>query len=122
MIAMVAALAVAAVLASGGGRRVHAAAAARPVQSSVVPGAAGLGLACPRVVVFAPGFARVDVDRFSPCGTYGNYVTIVLRRVRGSWVRAFEMSAWTCLSHPLPRLVLTELGLCLRGQDHTPRL
>lgn len=120
MLAMVAALAVAAVVSPGGGRRVQAREVARAVQSA---GAVGFGLRCPRLVVFAPGggFARVDVDRFSPCGTYGNYVTIVLRRVRGAWVRALEMSAWTCRSHPLPRAVLTELGLCPRGQEHTRR-
>ncbi len=124
MIAMVVAVAVATVGAPGGGRRVQAPAVSRPMQSAATPSTFGLGIACPRLVVFAPGggFARVDVDRFSPCGTYGNYVTIVLRRVRGSWVRALEMSAWTCRSHPLPRQVLGELGLCLRGQEHTRRL
>ncbi len=117
MIVMVGALAVAAVVAPGGGRREQARNVARPVPSA---GAFGLGVACPRLVVFASrdGFARVDVDRFRPCGTYGNYVTIVFRRVGGTWIRALEMSAWTCRSRPLPRPVLTELGLCLRGQEH----
>jgi hypothetical protein len=76
----------------------------------------GLRLNCARLTVFSPNgaYARIDLDRAGPCGTFGDQVTLILHRVHRTWVREFEASRWTCPISELPRPVATELGLCGR--------
>lgn len=57
-------------------------------------------------------FARVDFDRATACGTAGNHVTLILRRVRGAWVAEFDATSWSCPSKQLPQRVLAGLHLC----------
>jgi hypothetical protein len=71
---------------------------------------------CARLTVFSPDgtYARIDLDRASPCGTFSKQVTLILHRVDGVWMRELEASSWTCPMSQLPRPVATELGLCGR--------
>ena len=57
-------------------------------------------------------FARVDFDRATACGTAGNHVTLILRRVGGAWVAAFDATGLRCPSSALPQRVLAGLHLC----------
>ena len=57
-------------------------------------------------------FARVDFDRATACGTAGNHVTLILRRVGGAWVAAFDATGLRCPSKALPQRVLAGLRLC----------
>jgi hypothetical protein len=74
----------------------------------------GIRLPCARLTMISAdgNYARVDFDRFRPCGTYGNYGTIVLRRVHRHWIREFEASGQTCRMSLVAPLVLVELKLC----------
>lgn len=77
----------------------------------------GLRLNCARLTVFSHNgaYARIDLDRAGPCGTFGDQVTLILHRVDRTWVREFEASTWKCPISQLPRPVATELGLCGRN-------
>lgn len=77
----------------------------------------GLRLNCARLTVFSPdgAYARIDLDRAGPCGTFGDQVTLILHRVNGTWVREFEASRWTCPIRQIPRPVATELRICGRS-------
>jgi hypothetical protein len=81
----------------------------------------GIEFHCLRLTVVSPDrtYARVDFDPAMPCGTYGNYVTIILHRVHGAWLREFETTGWTCPTSLLPPAVPAELQLC-RGTATSP--
>lgn len=74
----------------------------------------GIRVRCPRLAIVSPDgtYARVDFDHDVPCGTFGNYSTIILRRVRGVWVREFEATGLRCPRNWLAPSVLAELELC----------
>lgn len=74
----------------------------------------GIRVHCLRLTVVSPGgkYARVDFERATPCGTYGNYVTLILHRVHGTWVREFEATGWRCPTTWLPPSVLAGLRIC----------
>jgi hypothetical protein len=76
----------------------------------------GLRLNCAHLTVVLPdgAYARIDLDRAGPCGTFGNQMTLILHRVHGTWVREFEASRWTCPISQLPQRVATGLRLCGR--------
>jgi hypothetical protein len=74
----------------------------------------GFRVDCPRLALVSPDgqYARADYEMNTPCGSYGNYVTLILHRVGGSWVQVFVGTGWRCPSRSLPPRVLTELQLC----------
>lgn len=74
---------------------------------------------CSRLTVVSPdgAYARIDLDRSGPCGTFGSQVTLILHRLHGVWVREFEAATWTCPMSQLPRPVAIELRLC-RSERH----
>jgi hypothetical protein len=76
----------------------------------------GIRSHCVRQAIVSPDgtFARVDYDQGTGCGTANNHVTLILRRVRGSWVPRFAALLWRCPSNVLPRRVQAELHLCAR--------
>jgi hypothetical protein len=76
----------------------------------------GIRSHCVRQAIVSPDgtFARVDYDQGTGCGTANNHVTLILRRVRGSWVPRFAAFLWRCPSNVLPRRVQAELHLCAR--------
>jgi hypothetical protein len=66
-----------------------------------------------RTIVSRNGmYARVDFERATFCGTAGNHVTLVLHRVRGVWVAAFDATGWRCRAHTVPARILAQLDLC----------
>jgi hypothetical protein len=107
---------------TGAGTRASATHSPRPTGSGALATQFGLRLKCSRLTVVLPdgAYARLDLDHSGPCGTFGNQVTLVLHRVDGTWVRAFEASSWTCPMRQLPRLVTTELRLCGRTVPPSP--
>jgi hypothetical protein len=83
----------------------------------------GIEFHCLRLTVVSPDhtYARVDFDPATPCGTYGNYVTIILHRVHGAWLREFETTGWTCPTSLLPPAVPPALQLCRGTAPPPPR-
>jgi hypothetical protein len=104
-------------ISSSGGR------AGRPPGSEALATQFGLRSNCARVVVVSPdgAYARIDLDRAGPCGTFGNQVALILRRLHGVWVREFEASGWTCPMRRLPQPVAIELQLCGSNRDRAGR-
>jgi hypothetical protein len=74
----------------------------------------GLRSSCTRRTAASPdgAYARIDVDRSGPCGTFGYQVTLVLHRVHGTWVRDFEAATWRCPVKRIPQSVAIALRLC----------
>ncbi|HEY6399506.1 MAG TPA: hypothetical protein VIX82_18830 [Solirubrobacteraceae bacterium] len=74
----------------------------------------GLRVDCPRLAIVSPDgeYARADYEMTTPCGSYGNHVTLVLHRVRGAWVQAFVRIGWSCPTRGLPARIAIELQLC----------
>ena len=107
VIAAVAAGAVIAVSA-GGGR------ASRPPAPDALATQFGHRSNCARVTVTSSAgvYARVDLDRAGPCGTFANQGTLILHRLHGAWVREFEASSWRCPAGRLPQRIALELHLC----------
>jgi hypothetical protein len=104
---LIAALAIAAIVVSSSGR-------GRAPEPGALARQFGLRTDCTRRTVTSPdgAYARIDLDRFGSCGTFGYQVTLVLHRVHGAWARDFEASSWTCPVKRLPRSVAIELELC----------
>lgn len=77
----------------------------------------GVHVECPRLALVSPDgqYARADYERSEPCGTYGNYITLILHRVNGDWVQELATTGRRCPSSPLPVRVLVELELCPRS-------
>lgn len=119
-LAVLVATAVAALLASSGPRAAHAsgpAASGRGLSmayANAVPSRFGVRAPCLRFMLVTPddSYARLDIDRYTPCETYANYLLLILHRVRGAWVRVFETSSWTCPTRVLAPKVVQELQLC----------
>jgi hypothetical protein len=101
---------------SRGAGRSHQLPSGQPVNAEAVAAPFGIRSHCVRqAIVSRDGtFARVDFDRATACGTAGNHVTLILRRVRGAWVAEFDATGWSCPSKALPQQVLAELQLCRR--------
>jgi hypothetical protein len=119
VLAVVAGVAVTIVTSSGSRPRTPTRFTAEVPPAPTVPvhGAAarfGIRSHCVRQAIVSPDgtFARVDYDQGVGCGTANNHVTLILRRVRGSWVPRFAAFLWRCPSNVLPRRVQTELHLC----------
>jgi hypothetical protein len=79
-----------------------------------------LGSNCSRLRVGSPDgtYARVELDRAGPCGTFGSHATLILRRLHGVSLREFETSSWACPTARLPHRVAITLHLC--GPNLTP--
>ncbi|MBV8941275.1 MAG: hypothetical protein JO240_06060 [Solirubrobacterales bacterium] len=77
---------------------------------------------CARLTVVSTdgAYARIDLDRAGPCGTFGNQATLILHRLHGVWLREFEASSWTCPMRRLPQPVAIELRLCHSSRGATP--
>jgi hypothetical protein len=86
----------------------------RPVTVAGTGTRFGIHSHCVRQAIVSPDrtFARVDFDRATACGAAGTHVTLILRRVGGAWVAAFDATGWRCPSTALPQRVLAELRLC----------
>lgn len=74
----------------------------------------GFRVDCPRLAIVSPDgeYARLDYDTFSPCGSYGNHMTLILHRVRGNWVPAGVGTGSRCPVSTLPARIAIELQLC----------
>jgi hypothetical protein len=74
----------------------------------------GFRVDCPRLAIVSPDgeYARADYEMTTPCGSYGNYITLILHRVRGAWVQALVGTGWRCPTNALPARVAIELQLC----------
>lgn len=109
-------------LGRGAGRSLEIA-SRQPVNAAGIVTRFGVHSHCVRqAIVSGDGtFARVDFDRSTACGTAGNHVTLILRRVGGAWVAAFDASGWRCPSTALPQRVLAGLRLCGGRSLHPTR-
>jgi hypothetical protein len=74
----------------------------------------GFRVDCPRLAIVSSDgeYARLDYDTFSPCGSYGNHMTLILHRMRGTWVPAAVGTGSRCPVSTLPARIAIELQLC----------
>jgi hypothetical protein len=116
VVGLLAAIAAAAIAMWSTGPRRSPAARSGTAVASTDPEATvfGFRVDCPRLAIVSPDgkYARADYDMTTPCGSFGNYVTLILRRVRRSWVPQLVGTGWRCPSSALPARVLIELRLC----------
>ena len=111
-------------------------AAASPAAQARAAGAAGVAAAyryplnC-LVVTLAvrdPTYARVRLNRASPCWRYGAYLTTIFHRVKGAWRLVLDAPSYSCPLLSIPPAVQAQLALCpnaggprvLAGRTRTP--
>jgi hypothetical protein len=59
-----------------------------------------------------PAYARVALDRASPCWRYGVYAITVFHRAAGSWREVVDRTSYSCPLRRLPMVVQHQLGVC----------
>jgi hypothetical protein len=80
-------------------------------------------LRCVRVVIAAgdPSYGRAELDRAANCWRGAAWVTTILHRVDGTWRPVLVEDGDACgAAASLPRVVRTELRVCLPGAPPVP--